>query len=727
MEIFNKKIKENFDYEFEIEEDGLYVIEIIASCKSWRQNLIKFISFFKDDDLAVKIDNIEFPKLNSKKGLFDGEAAWNGNNLKGLKKTDIFLIKLEKGNHAIHFLIDQEPYLESVNIFKLQDPKNISYVLESNNPPDDGNRRQWLNIVFVNLSLKNLSITASAEKRGSDDDDLKLIIDGEIQKNIEPKSHKYWYWCGRTLEGKQKEFQKEINLPRGLHYIELWADRMPRLDKIQMSGLERKIFGKIALYQDIEKNDFVNLRSNPDNKDDSNIIAKLKDGESVEILDERVFGSWVLFKSYIWHKVKYQGREGYILSSFMEIEGQERGKIINKIKQKAKNLGIDENLILALAGCESRYKPYAASSADLGKSAKGIFQLTKPAIDQLSQNSGEYYCNITDPFDIEANIDGGTRYVKWLYDTYYKGASQEIEKLIAAYNQGQGYFSPNEPLDYSRLPTKEKQEEAERTVKCVLENKKRKNWRYVLFSLLFVAVSGIGIWQLNKNDFFEPVVSQKEYLLAQVSVAPNVILEKEKNQIVFLNSKKEIVKKILPKKLNLDEIFQTPEEFRKNNLIHFASGVVENPKNVFYFLAASSWSCGVNNCAWVLYRYNADEDFLEIVDKNIIGVTNLYFSPSSENLALVSDVYGGFCNSNSYLKILDLKNFTKEPVDKFKDALYLNTYIDSFVWKNNDEIEIKADYKNCGDFSKNTLERVFIYNIKSKNLELKSERLLAGS
>lgn len=231
MEIFNKKIKENFDYEFKIEEDGLYMIEIIASCKSWLQNLIKFTSFFKDDDLAVRIDNIEFPKLNGKRGLFDGEAAWNGNNLKGLKKTNIFLIKLEKGNHVIHFLIDQEPYLESVNILKLQDSKNISYAPKSNNPPEDGDRRQWLNFVIVNLPLKNLSIIASAKKREGDDDDLKLIIDGSVQKNTEAKSHKYWHWCGRTLEGKEKEFNKEINLPQGLHYLELWADRMPVLHK----------------------------------------------------------------------------------------------------------------------------------------------------------------------------------------------------------------------------------------------------------------------------------------------------------------------------------------------------------------------------------------------------------------------------------------------------------------------------------------------------------------
>ncbi|MFH1048731.1 MAG: hypothetical protein V1732_03645, partial [Patescibacteria group bacterium] len=60
---------------FEIPEDGIYFIEIIASAKSWWQNLKSLKSFFNDDDLAVKIDDIEFPKLNGKKGLFDGEAA----------------------------------------------------------------------------------------------------------------------------------------------------------------------------------------------------------------------------------------------------------------------------------------------------------------------------------------------------------------------------------------------------------------------------------------------------------------------------------------------------------------------------------------------------------------------------------------------------------------------------------------------------------------------------
>ncbi len=211
QEKFNKKIAGEFNYNFNIESSGLHFIEIIASCKSWWQNLVKFISFFKDDDLTVKIDGISFPKLDGRQGLFDSEVAWNGNNLKGLKKTNTFLLYLIKGQHTIQFLADQKPYLETLKIYSVRHlASNISYLPTDNNPAEDGNRRQWFVIILANLPLKNLSITAKAEKRKRDDDDLKLIIDGQIQKNAEPKSHKYWYWCGKTLNGKEKEFSVDL-------------------------------------------------------------------------------------------------------------------------------------------------------------------------------------------------------------------------------------------------------------------------------------------------------------------------------------------------------------------------------------------------------------------------------------------------------------------------------------------------------------------------------------
>lgn len=240
QKIFNKKIEKDFDYKFFTEEDGVYLIEIIASAKSWQQNLIKFISFFKDDNLAVKIDETEFSKLNGKRGLFDGEVAWNGNNLKGFSKTGVFVMPLSKGEHIIHFLTKQSPVLKSIKISQVEEAQKVTYIPTENNPAEDGNRRQWMSFVVVGIKLQKLNIQARANNyKGEDDDDIRLVINGEIQKNITEKAHKYWYWCGRVLKGQEKEFNKKLELEKGMHYLELWADRKPFVHKVEI-GTEIK-------------------------------------------------------------------------------------------------------------------------------------------------------------------------------------------------------------------------------------------------------------------------------------------------------------------------------------------------------------------------------------------------------------------------------------------------------------------------------------------------------
>ncbi|MBU4082425.1 hypothetical protein KKB98_00525 [Patescibacteria group bacterium] len=238
-----------FFYDFEIKERGLYGIEIIASAKSRRQNFLSLRSFLRNDDLAVKIDGISFPKKSGKKGLFDSEASWNGSELKGLNKTILFLIKLVPGKHQLNFSIEQEPKLENIKIFQIKETE-ISYLPQDNELPQEGNRRPWLAIVLCNLGLNFLKINASAKEGKKflffkrDDSDLKLIINGEIQKNKEPKSHKHWHWCGRTLKGESKIFEKEFSPKSDIHYIELWADRNPEVEEIKIGigeGEEIKI------------------------------------------------------------------------------------------------------------------------------------------------------------------------------------------------------------------------------------------------------------------------------------------------------------------------------------------------------------------------------------------------------------------------------------------------------------------------------------------------------
>jgi hypothetical protein len=229
----NKEIKEEYFYSFETNE-RVYLIEIIAQAKSWWQNLKSFRSIFKDDDIILYLDNIEIFTSNSKKS--DVRAIWNGNELKGLSKTVLIAINLKKGQHILRLRPDQSPSLESISIRELEEMDNqtIIYSPSDNNPPKKGDRRPWINFILQNLAIKELGIVASANKSGQDDDDIKMIIDGKVEKNENKNSHKDWYWCGKILKGSEMEFKKELNLEKGKHFIELWADKSPTLKKIEM-------------------------------------------------------------------------------------------------------------------------------------------------------------------------------------------------------------------------------------------------------------------------------------------------------------------------------------------------------------------------------------------------------------------------------------------------------------------------------------------------------------
>lgn len=232
-----KTIEKLEEYTFPVKETGIYFVEITARARSWWQKY--FRNFFGDDELKIEINGIDyFRELNKNQ---KNAIKFNGNNIKNLQKTIIFIVYLEKRDVdcLIRLIPKHKPTLELINIYQATDSK-VSYEPTTNNPADDGHNHQWFSIIFSGQFLSDFSIIASCEDgkqhqtNNRDDDDLQLIIDGERIKNSTLKSHKYWYWCGNVLKGHTKTYTHKSGFASGYHTIELNADRSPKLDRIYL-------------------------------------------------------------------------------------------------------------------------------------------------------------------------------------------------------------------------------------------------------------------------------------------------------------------------------------------------------------------------------------------------------------------------------------------------------------------------------------------------------------
>lgn len=233
-ENYPKHITQPFEYAFSVGDSGLYALTIAASCKSGTQT-----GRPSGEDLKVEIDGLRFREIPAvaRVQTYDIPAAWNGSQLRGLKKTILFILKLTAGNHTIKFIPDRGATIEAEpTIAALPDSRNITLNLENQAEYDD--RRPWVTVVLVDLPLQSFSADVTAQWHLIDSDDVKLIVDSQIKRNPESLFRRHWFWAGSILKKlQQSERQTPIfkeNLRQGVHYIEFWADRTPTLHTVTL-------------------------------------------------------------------------------------------------------------------------------------------------------------------------------------------------------------------------------------------------------------------------------------------------------------------------------------------------------------------------------------------------------------------------------------------------------------------------------------------------------------
>lgn len=110
-----------------------------------------------------------------------------------------------------------------------------------------------------------------------------------------------------------------------------------------------------------------------------------------------------------------------IKASKINEESYNMDTIYKTVDKYASKYGVDRNLVLAIIKQESNFNPNATSHAG----AKGLMQL-------MDFNSEAY--GLTNPYDIEQNIEGGVRHIK----SYLNMFNGNLEMALMAYNGGPG-------------------------------------------------------------------------------------------------------------------------------------------------------------------------------------------------------------------------------------------------------------------------------------------------
>lgn len=108
-------------------------------------------------------------------------------------------------------------------------------------------------------------------------------------------------------------------------------------------------------------------------------------------------------------------------SSPKSLANYRSNNIHQTIEQAARKYGVAPEIVHGIVKAESNYQANAVSSAG----AIGLMQLMPDTAKEMG---------VTNPYDVKQNIEGGTKYLKKMLDTF----DGDLKKALQAYNAGPG-------------------------------------------------------------------------------------------------------------------------------------------------------------------------------------------------------------------------------------------------------------------------------------------------
>ena len=148
-----KQITKEYQHKINTTRSGLVAISISARCKSKKQ-----LKSNTDEDLRIEIDSVYFRENPPQKNIqkFNIPVAFNGTELKGLRKTVVILAVLNEGEHTLSLIPKSSAYIESLEKIyqELKISCEDSKLIDCNSLRVESLKIPLLNVRYVAAKIK---------------------------------------------------------------------------------------------------------------------------------------------------------------------------------------------------------------------------------------------------------------------------------------------------------------------------------------------------------------------------------------------------------------------------------------------------------------------------------------------------------------------------------------------------------------------------------------------